>query len=391
MILIKTFKKDKNIIIWLSKIFIFWRTSLILFTWLGIKILSFKESFPYVNELLLFKPFNSQVFWPWANFDGVHYIRIAESGYIARYVQAFFPLYPLVIRYSTFLFGNFLLSGLLVSNLFFLLSLYFFYKLIKLDYNTRIVKSSLLFLVLFPTSFFFGAFYTESLFLFLELTAFYAARNKKWWLAGIIGFLASLTKLIGVLLVPALLWEIYKNKNHKENFWSIENIKNLFFIFLPGLGLMLYMFYLAKNYSDPLYFIHAQSEWGASRSVDKLILLYQVFYRYVKMMLTFNLDKFFYFTVILEFLSGLIFLILLIWAYIKKVRISYLLFAVSAYLLPTLTGTFSSMPRYVLLLFPCFIVLGMIKNLWLKRFLYLFSFILLTISTMLFIRGYWVA
>jgi hypothetical protein len=148
---------------------------------------------------------------------------------------------------------------------------------------------------------------------------------------------------------------------------------------------------LAKNYSDPLYFIHAQAGWGASRSVDKLILLYQVFYRYIKMILTFNLDKFFYFTVILEFLSGLIFLILLILAYLKKIKLSYLLFTAFAYVLPTLTGTFSSMPRYVLILFPCFLVLGMIRTKWVKTVLYLFSFILLAMATILFTRGYWIA
>jgi hypothetical protein len=75
---------------------------------------------------------------------------------------------------------------------------------------------------------------------------------------------------------------------------------------------------------------------------------------------------------------------------IKKMRLSYWIFTLGVLIIPTLTGTFNSMPRYVLtgfLLIP-FIVVRFEK--YLKPiFIIFFLFAVLLIS--LFVRGYWVA
>jgi len=385
----KSYSLNKKDFIWLVKVFLLWRLWLFFLGWLGIKLLPFKYSFPYVEHIL--KPYGNELLWSWANFDGVHYLLIAQKGYIAQGTQAFFPLYPLLIRFLNLFFRNFLISGLIISHLSFFFASLLFYKLIFIDYSKKIAKATITFLLLFPTSFFFAAYYTESLFFLLLTSFYYFLRRDNFFKASFIAFFATMTKLIGIFLTPVLFFYFYKKYKIKPKMKNREFLKKIIFSFFPILALLGYMFYLNKNYGDPLFFIHAQATWGASRSVDKLILLYQVFYRYFKMIFTFNLDKFFYFTLFLEFFSGLIFLILLIWVYFKKINKIYLLFAVPAYFLPTFTGTFSSMPRYVLVLFPCFIVLGTIQQLFFKRLLYLISFILLAISTILFTRGYWVS
>ena len=150
------------------------------------------------------------------------------------------------------------------------------------------------------------------------------------------------------------------------------------------------MHYLAKNFSDALYFIHAQPVFGAQRSADKLILLYQVFWRYTKMIFTVEPKSLLYYTVSQEFILSLAFLFLMIISY-KKTRLSYAVFATLAYIVPTLTGTLSSMPRYVLVMFPAFIVLGQIRNKALRVTLYALSAALLAINLSLFTRGYWVS
>src|SRR5512133_3293161 len=44
---------------------------------------------------------------PWANWDGVWYIKIAKSGYAdADGSTAFFPLYPVLLRYVGVVFGG---------------------------------------------------------------------------------------------------------------------------------------------------------------------------------------------------------------------------------------------------------------------------------------------
>ena len=110
------------------------------------------------------------------------------------------------------------------------------------------------------------------------------------------------------------------------------------------------------------------------------------------MLLTTKADPL-YFVVWLEFLTATGFLALLIWAYFQKIRISWLIFAVFTYLLPTLTGTFSSLPRYVLVIFPGFVGLSLLveKYRWGKILYLIFAIILMVVAVIFFTRGYWVA
>ena len=92
-----------------------------------------------------------------------------------------------------------------------------------------------------------------------------------------------------------------------------------------------------------------------------------------------------------EFLTTIFAISALVLAHIKRVRLGYLIFAWPAVIIPTLTGTFSSMPRYVLLAFPMFIVMGLTKNRFIKYALLFVSIGLLIIFTTLFTRGHWVS
>ena len=349
---------------------------------LGLRFLSFKPSFPYADAVL--EIHGSSLLWSWANFDGVHYLLLAEKGYAFGLTQAFFPLYFLLIRWGNILINNRLLVGLTVSHLSFIGAIWMFYKLTRLDFSEKTAKKTVLALVLFPTAFFFLSLYTESWFLFLLLSSFYLARKKEWIKAGLIGAIASASRIIGVFLIPALLYQWWKNKQKR-------NLSQLVGAVLPAGGLLAYMIYLQIKFGDPLMFAHVQEGFGAGRTTSGFILLYQVFWRYLKMIFTVDPANPIYFTVWLELLSAIFFLGLLAYAWRKGIRKSYLIFAVFAYLLPTLTGTFSSMPRYVLVLFPAFMVLGSIKNRYLYWAWITISILLLLITTMLFTRGYWVA
>ncbi len=370
---------------YLVKLFIAWRIGLFLFLLAGIKILKAKVEF-LGGGASTGLYFTNPLLWAWVNFDGVHYISIAKNGYL-QFQQAFFPLYPLVVSFFARLTGEYLIAGLFVSNLSFLAALYLFYKLIILDFKKSVAKRAIFYLLVFPTSFYFGSFYTESLFLLLVIGSFYLARKNNWFLAGLLGGLASATRLIGIFLFPALLIEWYSQR-HKE---SRSKIKDLLPLFLICLGLLFYMWYLKKTVGDPLYFFHMQPLFGAERSGDRIILLYQVFWRYLKMIFTTKLNVL-YFSVWLEFLSSIVFLILTLFS-LFRLRTSYSVYMVFAYLAPTLTGTFSSMPRYVLVLFPGFILLSLFseKHRWLRVAYPIVSMLLLAVSTILFTRGYWVS
>lgn len=382
--------------------FLTWRTALFLVAFLSIYLLPvFGATFPYADRVL---EITHLPYWIWGfgNFDGVHYLRIAQDGYTALYYPAFFPVFPMLINiFSSILPKNLLLdtsfyvdpaffySGLILANSFFLVALYFLYKLFRIDYSSKISWLALMLLIVFPTSFYFGSVYTESLFLLLSILVLYESRKRNFLLAGIFCAIASATRIVGVLLAPVILIELYLAVKNKEI--GIKSNKFVFSILglvVSVMGLGLYMFYLWRNFHDPLYFVSAQPYFGAQRS-STIILLPQVIYRYIKIFLSIPVLSLQFFNSTLEFVLTLAPITLLI-VYFKKIRFSYWVFMAGTLVVPTLSGSFSSMPRYVLAAFPLLPVLAIGLGRY-KKLAMILSVILGIILLSLFIRGYWVA
>lgn len=328
--------------------------------------------------------------YSWANFDGEHYLSISLHGY--KFLeQAFFPIYPIFIStlaksfiydtYSALVYS--ILIGLLLSNIFFFLALIILWKLISLDYPPKIAYSTVTLLLAFPTSYYFGALYNESLFLFLTVSSFYLLRKNKIFIASLIGGISSATRIFGLLLLPSLGLEVWKKKSKI----------NLLLVSLIPLGLIIYMIYQWVGFGDPLLFYKLQKLVGEQHQ-SGITLLPQVYFRYLKMILTVDPTNPIYQTVLLELIVGILFFLLPIYGYFKKVRLSYLLFAMAGFLLPAIQGSFSSVPRYVIVFFPSFLAI----SLWLdgrpkvlKYIIIVSSAVLLFAETTLFLRGYWVA
>lgn len=324
---------------------------------------------------------------PWANFDGEHFTSIAQFGY-RQYQQAFFPLYPKLISLGMGIFGyeikTAVISGLVTSSAAFLAALIFLYKLLRLDYPKNFSLGVILVLLLYPASFYFNAVYTESLFLLLIVASFYFFRTKHYFWAGVFGFLASTTRVFGVLLFLSFLIDAFIYK---------VPFRKLYWILLIPAGLLSYMGYLYYTVGDPLAFYNLQLIVGEQH--QRGVVLYpQVIFRYLKIILNNETISPLFTTILFELATGIIFMLLPIIGLFKKIRFSYLFFAFAGFILPTIQGSFSSLPRYVLILFPSFIVLAlMIKDLppVLKVVLALISFCLLALETAFFLRGYWVA
>lgn len=323
---------------------------------------------------------------PWANFDGANYLLISKGGY-GLYQQAYFPLFPLVIYFVRFFLGTRILAAFIILYPTIVIMIGLFYMLAALDIRRRNVIWSVLFFLLFPTAFFFASIYTESLFVALTLGAFLAMRKKKFFLASILVGLASGTRLVGIFLVFSLLFEylFYKKKKTIKDI-----IKSAFYAIVGSGGLLGYMTFLWIRYKDPLLFFHVQPAFGAGRTGEKIILLPQVVVRYIKIFLTVTPNSHDFLIALLEFMTFMGFFLALLFFW-KKVRPSYLIFSLCAILLPTLTGTLLSEPRFVLTAFPVFFLVGSIKQLWVKIPLLIISATLLIILTAFFLRGYFIA
>lgn len=362
--------------------FFIWRIATFLVASVSPWFLPFGATFPYYQERLI-STHLPHLLWSFGNFDGVHYLGIAKEGYAAQFTQAFFPLYPLLVKILSFAnLGNLLrenlsllVSAFIISNTCFLFGLLLFYKLLKLYYSEKISFNSVLFLLSFPTSFYFGSIYTESLFFLLTISTFYLLEKNKIFLAAMTGFLATSTRLIGIFLALAFL---------KKG----QSLKNLLLAAMVPLGLILYMIYLQFKFNNAFYFLTSQSAFGQYRNTQKIILLPQVIFRYLKILATTH--GLVFTSALFDLICTILALSLLIYA-IKKVKSTWITFSFASILIPTLTGTLASMPRYVLLAFPIFIVLAQLKSTKVKL-LIMTAFVLCGIVALSFFsQGYWVA
>lgn len=373
-------------------IFLFWKIFLFIPLILSYVFLSPRIGYGYTLLTYFLDKSNNLLshflLYPYGNFDGVYYLLISSKGYTVN--AGFFPLFPLLIHFATLPFNllpfdlvQYFLAVLLTS-LFFFVSLVLFYKLIRLDYKENVAVLSIIFLLLFPTSFFYASIYSESLFLLLSLLSFYLARSKKWTWAGFAGALLTSTRFVGIAIFPALLYEYFKNEKNKS-------LSKLLPIFIVPIGLIAYIFYNFQKWGNPFYFIQAQGNFANNRSVDTIVLLPQTLFRYVKILFTVKPNIYEYWVAFLE-LSFFIFAIIMFYiAWEKKIRVSYLIFGVLCFLIPASTGTFTGLPRYVLIIFPIFLALALIKNKIFKIIYSIISITLLFLFFMLFSKGYFIA
>lgn len=325
-------------------------------------------SFPYYASLLEETGPEQAV---WAHFDGAHYLKLAKVGYVDTGTQAFFPVYPLLIRTLHLTGLSYFASARLISFLCLVFSL------VSLAYLfPRRARELSLVLLLFPTSFYLAGVYTESLFLLLTLLFFLLLKRRAFFLSALVAGLASGTRLVGVFLALSLLIEIIKNKNK-----SIPYTLGLVIISLSGfLG---YLYFLNHQFGDPLMFAHVQSMFGAGRT-SEIITLPQVLYRYARILLTVNPQTLVFARAgfeLLSFLSG----IYLAWSYRAKLSLPLALYLWPALLIPSLSGTLSSFPRYLLVLLPLLVVSS------LPRIYYLVSAAFMFAALSLFAAGLFVA
>ena len=313
-----------------------------------------------------------------ANWDSFWYLDIAENGYFVGndpselYNIVFFPLYPFLMKAASFLtLGDFVLAGWLISIISLFLALFYFFKLVK-EFHPEISPylPIILFLV-FPTAFFLNAVYTESLFLFLSLAAFYYGFKGKFVQAGLFGLLASLTRVTGILLFLPLAWEYFRRFGFKRK--SVFSL-NILPIFLIPLGTFSFFLYHYLKFGNFFLFFKIESNWG------RTFTLQEGHFSFFSnpAISNFFLDAFF-----VAFVFSVLYFVF------KKLRSSYGIYMAVTIAIALSTGTLMSIGRYILVLFPIFILGASIKNQYLQQAWIFVSILLLALYTILFVNNYW--
>lgn len=367
-------------------IVIAWKIILLLVAYLATLILPLQKTFTAYNYGV--NP--NYYLWIWGNFDGYHYMEIAERGY-RQLEYGFFPLFPLLIRGAVNLFKiPYLVAGQSISLICFLFSFWIIYKLLKIDKKEYLFNILLLVILFFPTSFFYSAIYNDSLFLLLAILTIYFARKKKWIAASALGSLATLTRLNGLALFFLIVLEYIDEQKIKKAV-SFKNIvrDKIYSVSLIPFTFAGYFIYIAKTSGNWNSLSQSMNIWGQNKAVFPL----QVFWRYLKILFLTKINSSNFFVAFFELFFVLFYIYILIWSF-KKIRLSYWIFFAVSILIPMLTGTFQGMPRYGLHIYPFFLALTMLlydKSLFKKLVYFIVSFILLFLYLAFFTRGYFVA
>lgn len=340
----------------------------------------------YIGYVLIQNEFPESFIAIWQVWDAIHYIDIATYGYSnstdndGHFLIAFLPLYPYLMKLFTFLLQDYLLSGLVISNISYIIAALYLYKLVLLDFEKDYALRAVIYFSIFPTAYFLHAAYTESLFLALSISSFYYARRGSWALSGTLGMFVAMTRINGIILLPILLIEYLVQKDYKK-----ENIKkDALWIFLTAIGFGVYLGINYTNYGNPFNFFGTQQEfWLMQPALPSRGFIYSLTisnYPIAKYVISHN---------VLQIFFVLLGLVLIVYSF-ARLRISYSLYALANWIILTSTSIWISTPRFMLTLFPIFIALALIgKRKEINYIIVFLSLILYSLLVLQYVRNEW--
>lgn len=311
-----------------------------------------------------------------AQWDSFWLLDIVQDGYYLRGEEeianvVFFPLYIILIKVGTMIIDNAIFVGWLVSSVSLFFAMIFLTKLIRAFYPKIKSLDALLFLLIFPTAYFFNTVYTESLFLFLSIATIYYAKKNNMLLVAVFGFLAALTRITGILLLIPILW--YVLEYYQFHIKKIFAWKNLYILAIP-LGTLLFFLYHYIAFDSFLLFFEMESLWGRSFEINRDHFVADNPIATVNLMMDILFGLFAFVTTFF------------VWKKIDKGLGLYMLVTI---LVAISTGTLMSIGRYILVLFPIYIFAASITNTYIKLAWLLSSCMLFTLYTILFVNHYW--
>ena len=324
----------------------------------------------------------NQVLLQWRQWDAHHYLFLAGHGYAiagdARNLIAFFPLYPTAIAMLALAGIPLPVGALVIANAGSLIATVLLYEIARLDNDWAGAFRAAAFFALFPTAYFLFAGYSEGFFCCLAFGSVLAARHRRWALAGGLGALAAATRVTGIALFVFLLAEIL---------WlrlSLPQLRRaLAGAALVPLGLLTY---LAINWwvlRDLFAFVAVQRDhwyhrftapWDGAVEAGRWLS---------------NQDPWLRLTVgVGELLGAAVAYAVTVLSWIR-LRPSDALYALTVTVMVTFLPFWLSIPRYLLALYPLFVLAGRVRTPFVQGVAAAVSVSALLVLSLAFTRGMW--
>ena len=305
---------------------------------------------------------------PWYVWDAYYYVEIVRNGYQPGDATAnFHPLYPWLSTLVAAVFRDPLFSLLIVSSLAGLMLTLALYQLAKLDCNDQQSWQATALLLVWPASLALFAPYTEALFLLLSVYCLFAARKNQFWLAGLAGGLATLTRQQGIFLVLPIAWEVWELSGRNFS-GAVKKWSSWFTIVLVPAGYVVWILYRAIAINDVtpdfssiqkfIYSVMISPNTYEVMPQQEFLPPWVALWRAMNILWQGQAHEGAYVDAIL----GVVFIgmFVLSWRYLRtSYRIySLLIIVVSLSFFPGTVNPYMSLPRHILLAFPVFIGLA---------------------------------
>jgi mannosyltransferase PIG-V len=197
--------------------------------------------------------------------DAGWYVGIASGGYHRGSRgefdnAAFFPAFPVALRLTATSLGvsrtpeAWSWTGALLACVMFVLAMCYLYRLASVTEGAR-PSVAVMVAALYPLGVFFGASYTESLFLLSCVASLWHLSRGEMVRSTLWGLVAGLTRPIGWLLVIPLAWTSMNRR-------PVTRWGEAFAVLSPVIGVALFCVYLAILTGNPLEWVSAQARWG---------------------------------------------------------------------------------------------------------------------------------
>ena len=329
-----------------------------------------------------------------SRWDAGWYLTIANEGYLyssearADYQQniAFFPAFPMSIRYLSILFGRQpVWTGVAISIVSFYLALVYLLRLARSELgDDDQAMASVALIATYPFAVFFSAAYTEALFLLTLVGAVYHFRENQLWRSAAWGFVCGLTRPPGCFLSVVLglmaiapLWDAARRRPVVPAPVGWRTVApRLLAASAPGLGMLTFSAFIYQLTGNPFQWTMQNQAWGrVYRSLDSIVIdrvefiATNGFYAYAS---TQTIDLFYSVAVGLCLAA--------VWPVYRRFGLPYAVFILLNLLPPMSAGGMLSMGRVTSVIFPVFLWLGAViparhRTAWIAGFALLQGFV----------------
>jgi hypothetical protein len=294
-----------------------------------------------------------------SGWDGGWYVDIAQNGYPNTVAAegpgnrwAFFPGLPMVIRGVARATGlSYRHAGILVAFVFALAAAVAVWLAVRRVFGNRVADRTVAVLCFFPTAYTLSMVYTEGLFITTAALCLWLLHEERWALAGLAATASGLTRSVGAVLVLACVVVGLRAV------WQRRSVRPLAAVVLAPLGLLAWMLYQWHRVGTPFAFVKAEAAW--SHHFVWFSAPFQALWR----LLTDRSD-WRYAGDVLGAAAVLIVLVtggLLLWHHLRRspIPLSWWIYTVGGVLAAFSPFWPTSVPRYVMAVFPLLVMVAL--------------------------------